>query len=144
MFFDSVFAVLIFFEHSLGLYLAPLFQSFQHALICYKVNKHDHTCVNLSVCLFVSFNLCNLCKPTILQKILDFCHNGSSSLKLYSTRTIVSVSEVSIVANTFKGSSSVCTSSIHVTIMAVIFAFINICIGSESESNKLSKGRVCL
>ena len=85
MFFDSVFAVLIFFEHSLGLYLAPLFLSFQHALICYKVNKHDHTCVNLSVCLFVSFNLCNLCKPTILQKILDFCHNGSTSLKLYST-----------------------------------------------------------
>ena len=57
-----------------------------------------------------------------------------------STWTIASVSKVSIVANTFKGSSGVCTSSIHVTIMAVIFAFINICLGSERESDKLSKG----
>ena len=59
-----------------------------------------------------------------------------------TTWTIASVSKVSIVANTFKGSSGVCTSSIHVTIMPVIFAFINICIGSERESDKLSKGRV--
>ena len=43
------------------------------------------TRVNFSVCLLVSLNLCNLRKPTILQKILDFCHNGSSSLILYST-----------------------------------------------------------
>ena len=32
--FYSFFVVLIFFEHSLGLYSAPLFLSFQHALIC--------------------------------------------------------------------------------------------------------------
>ena len=59
-----------------------------------------------------------------------------------TTWTIASVSKVSIVANTFKGSSGVWTSSIHVTIVAVIFAFINICLGSERESDRLLKGRV--
>ena len=158
-FFKSVFVVLIFFEHSLALNVAPLFLSFQRALICYQSKQTNKQTTKSAIkvflvmitrvwicpfVLFVPLNLCNLCKPTISQKVLDFCHNGSSSLKLYSTWTIASVSKVSIVANAFKRSSGVCTSSIHVTIMAVIFAFISICIGSERESDKLSKGRVCL
>ena len=153
MFFYSVFVVLIFFEHSLGLYSAPLFL-FNTLWFVSKVNKQKTTksaikvvivmLTRVWICPFVLFVPLNLCKPTILQNVLDFCHNGSSSLKLYSTWTVASVSKVSIVANTFKGSSGVCTSSTHVTIMPVIFAFINICIGSERESDKLSKGRVYL
>ena len=100
------FVVLFFFEHSLGLYLAPLFLSFQHALICYRskqTNKQQnqqlknflswsHVCE--FVCLFVSLNLFNLCKPTILQKILHFCHNGSSSLKLYYLNNCVRLQSI--------------------------------------------------